>query len=509
MALDYLGYARLAHGGYHAFRTAHHHRHRIVVGLAFIIPLLTYVLSISHDVASRDLADMQGVPYVLGIPHPTGYPLFVLLGWLFSHAIAIDSIAWRMNLFGAVCMSLVCVAGVITSLRVGIGPVTSLGAFLCFAWARSVWIHGSQADSQDLALVFQTMTLYYACGWLIHGRTRDIVALAASFGAALAVSPIALWLVPAIAFAKIVKLRGITFSNAGASLMAFVLLLCCYAYLPLRSASIEQHPIDAVQMAAPAAARVTWDVNAPHTRQGFIDEVSGLSYGGAPLWRDLVTPANWLAYLRSLYGTIHSTYDIVFVVVAALGIILLLQRRSSVCGMLLIAGLASGFVGLALAPVEGDPTRYLLLPLWIAAIFAGGITAEFRWNVDPRRMLWALILIGNAIYLVGANSSVAAQQRGVSNRALITWMAQAVPAKAIVVASWADATTLAYGAYADGTFGGRTILAAHPRQYEPQYAAWTRREPVYVLSALPISDPSLQQIGSENLGRTLYRFAPR
>lgn len=508
MALDYLVYARMAHSGYHAIRTAHHHRHRFVVGLAFLIPFITYFLSLSHDVASRDLADMQGVPYLLGIAHPTGYPLFVLLGWAFSHAIPIGSLAFRMNLFGALCISLTCVVGVITALRIGIGPVTSLGAFLCFAWARTIWFHGTQADSQDLALLFQAMTIYYACGWLIHARNRDIIATAASLGAAIAVSPISLWLIPAVAFAKLVRLRSITFAGGGAALMAFVLLLCCYAYLPLRGAEIEQHPVDAVQMMAPPATRVYWDTNAPGTREGFINEVIGVTFGATPLWRNAVNPANWLGYLRSLYGTVHGTYDIVFVVVAALGIIPLLQRRSTICGMLLIAALSAAFVALALAPGEGDPSRYLMLLLWIVALFAGGITAEFRWTVDPRRMVWALILLGNAIYLVGSSSSVAAQQRSVSSRPLITWLAQSVPANSIVVAPWSDATTLAYGAYADGSFGGRTIVAAHPRELVSSYAAWSQREPVYVLSPASFSDARFRQVGNPTLGETLYRFAP-
>ncbi|MGH7736411.1 MAG: protein O-mannosyl-transferase family [Candidatus Tyrphobacter sp.] len=506
MALDYIGYAHALHGGYRAVRAVHHHRHRIVVALAFIIPFITYAFSVSHDVASRDLADMQGVPYLLGIAHPTGYPLFVLIGWVWSHVVSVGTLAYRMNLFGAVCMSLACMTGVVTAIRIGIGPVTSLGAFLCFAWARSIWYHGSQADSQDLALLFQAMTIYYLCGWLIHSRTRDIVAMAASFGAAIAVSPISLWLLPAIIFSKLVRLRRITLAGAGAALVAFVLLLCCYAYLPLRANAIAHAPVDPVQMLAPPAARVYWDVNDPRTQQGFVNEVSGLSFGVGPLWRNAANPSHWLAYLGSIYATIHGTYDIVFVVVAGLGIILLFQRRNSVCIMLVIAALSAGFVALALAPVEGDPERYLMFVLWIAALFAGGVTAEFRWTVDPRRIVWALILIGNAIALAGASGSVAALQRGVSNRALISWIARSVPAKAIVVAPWEDATTLAYGAYADGSLQDRTILAAHPRQYASDYALWARREPLYVLSAVPFADPRFHPVGTPTLGRMLYVF---
>jgi len=509
--LEYLGYARMAHGGYHAVRAAHHHRHRIVVALAFLIPMLTYVFSLSHDVASRDLAEMQGVPYLLGIPHATGYPIFVLLGWLFSHAVAVDSLAYRMNLFGALCMSLTCVVGVITAIRIGIGPVTSLGAFLCFAWARSIWMHGAQADTQDLALLFQAMTLYYLCGWLKHERTRDIVGAAASWGAALAVHPVSLWLLPCIVVALVARIRHVTFSNAGASLMALALVLCSYLYLPVRAAGIEQHPIDPTQMLAPPAARVYWDANAPSTRAGFVTEVSGAPFGAAPLWANVANPQHWLGYLQGLYATIHTTYDIVFVVVAGLGIILLLQRRSAICIMLIAGAISASFIAFGLAAAEGDPSRYLMLPLWIAALFAGAITVEFTWTIDPRRIVWALVLIGNAIHLGIANADVASMQRSVSSRPLLTWIAQSVPQHAIVVTPWADATTLAYGAYADGSLATRTIVAAHPLSLASRYAAWSRREPVYALPAAgeTLNDPRFRPVGGPMLGRSLYEFVGR
>ncbi|HEY9085354.1 MAG TPA: DUF2723 domain-containing protein [Candidatus Tyrphobacter sp.] len=506
--MDYLAYARMLHGGYHTVRTAHRHRHRFVVALAFLVPMLTYVFSISHDVAARDLAEMQGVPYLLGIPHATGYPLFVLLGWVFSHAIAIDSLAYRMNLFGALCMSLTCAVGVITAIRIGVGPVTSLGAFLCFAWARIVWFHGAQADTQDLALLFQTTTFFYLAGWLKHQRTRDVVGAFAAWGAALAVHPIAIWLLPCVLVALAARAKHVTISNVGAGIAIFILILGCYAYLPLRSSALERQPVDAVQMLAPPAARVYWDANAPSTQAGFVNEVTGSSFGATSLWAGIVDPRNWIGYLGTLYRTIHDGFDVVFIGVMALGILLLLHRRTAICIMLLVGAISVTFTATALASAEGDPTRYLMLLMWIAALLAGAVTVEFTWTVDPRRMLWALVLLGNALYLGIANHAVSGEQRSVSNRPLIAWVAQSVPQHAIVVTPWADATTLAYAAYADGSLSGRTIVAAHPLAIASQYAAWSAREPVYVVTsaAKPLNDPRFRAIGGPAAGHALFEF---
>ncbi len=49
-------------------------------------PAGAYIASASVEPASWDTAELQGVPYILGISHPTGFPFYVLLGYVWSHA---------------------------------------------------------------------------------------------------------------------------------------------------------------------------------------------------------------------------------------------------------------------------------------------------------------------------------------------------------------------------------------------------------------------------------------
>jgi len=60
--------------------------------VAFVVPLGVYLASLRGDVSFWDTADLQTVPYILGIPYPTGFPGYVLLGWLWSHGFAIGSV---------------------------------------------------------------------------------------------------------------------------------------------------------------------------------------------------------------------------------------------------------------------------------------------------------------------------------------------------------------------------------------------------------------------------------
>ena len=70
--------------------------------LFIVIALLPiYLLTMPHTVGQADTFEFQVVAPQLGIVHPTGYPLYLLLGKLFT-LIPISSVAWRLNLASAV-----------------------------------------------------------------------------------------------------------------------------------------------------------------------------------------------------------------------------------------------------------------------------------------------------------------------------------------------------------------------------------------------------------------------
>ncbi len=70
-------------------------------GLALAAFALYYV-TLAPTVLEADGGEFQFVPWLPGIAHPTGYPLYVLLGWLWTHALPLGEVAWRMNLLSAV-----------------------------------------------------------------------------------------------------------------------------------------------------------------------------------------------------------------------------------------------------------------------------------------------------------------------------------------------------------------------------------------------------------------------
>ena len=71
----------------------------VAAGLVFIL----YVITLAPSTAMWDTSEYISAAYVLGIPHPPGNPLFVLLGHVVSLLPIAPSVAQRINLMAAFC----------------------------------------------------------------------------------------------------------------------------------------------------------------------------------------------------------------------------------------------------------------------------------------------------------------------------------------------------------------------------------------------------------------------
>jgi len=73
--------------------------------LAFLIPFIVYLITLAPTVTFIDSGELATVATKLGVAHPTGYPLFTLLGNIFTK-IPVGDEVYRLNLMCAVISSL-------------------------------------------------------------------------------------------------------------------------------------------------------------------------------------------------------------------------------------------------------------------------------------------------------------------------------------------------------------------------------------------------------------------
>ena len=151
-----------------------------------------------------DTAELQAVAPLLGTAHPTGYPTYVLLGWLVNVVLTpLGEPAFRMNLFAA--LSLGVAAAVTADLARALTRSTALGvlAGLGLALTEVAWAIGTQADAHALHLVLVAVLLRLLVAWEDRAdrpdRDRYLVAAAVVFGLAVGNHSLTLLLAPPIA----------------------------------------------------------------------------------------------------------------------------------------------------------------------------------------------------------------------------------------------------------------------------------------------------------------------
>lgn len=77
----------------------------LISGIIAVFSFLIYFSTMSRSISYIDGGEITTDLWTLGIPHPTGYPLFTMLGYLFMHIPIFPEVAMRANLFAAVSTS--------------------------------------------------------------------------------------------------------------------------------------------------------------------------------------------------------------------------------------------------------------------------------------------------------------------------------------------------------------------------------------------------------------------
>lgn len=76
-------------------------RRRLTGASIALFCFVLYVKTLCPTTDFIDAGELSTVAYTLGIAHPTGYPMFTLVGWLFSHLPLPFTVVFRLNLMAA------------------------------------------------------------------------------------------------------------------------------------------------------------------------------------------------------------------------------------------------------------------------------------------------------------------------------------------------------------------------------------------------------------------------
>jgi len=348
--------------------------------------LLVYVAGACPTIYVGDSGELVTAVDVLGIPHPTGYPLYVLLGKLWTILLPFGSIAWRMSLFSAFAGAAACASLYVLGRSSGLSPLAGAVSALCLAFSDSFWSEANIQRVYTLGALFVVLATMAVFRWHAHRRTPTLCL--AFFLCGVGASNHTFMAVYAVALAgwaamlerdRLLRPRVLIAVAA-----AFALGLLPYAYLPLRSA--QNPPLD-------------W--GNPETLRGFLGVVLRLDFWNRS-WvqgpMDLVAVV-W-DYLRSFVVELSPAGSVLVVA----GIVAARWRQWPAAVLLVV--MAANVAVVALHGSRADIFiwhRYYIPSYAIGALFVGA-AVEAAFTLLPRQARWAVLALPLSLLVTGWRS---------------------------------------------------------------------------------------------------------
>ncbi len=207
--------------------------------MAFLVAFVVYWFTLCPTVGVGDSGELVAAAHRLGIPHPTGYPLWLLLTKAFTAIVPLGSIAWRANLLSALCAAGSSELLARALRRLGAGRIAAIGGGLSLAFLAPIWSEATVARTYPLAALFSAALLWCTARWVVERRGRWLVGHNVLLGFGLANHAMVVAHVPAL-LAVVAGRAPAELRRAklwGAALLALVPGLLVYGYLPIRAAA--------------------------------------------------------------------------------------------------------------------------------------------------------------------------------------------------------------------------------------------------------------------------------
>lgn len=152
----------------------------LVVGLiASALSFALYAWSAAPNVTLLDSGEFLVAAQHFGVPHPTGYPLWTLLSWIFQ-LLPLGNAAWEINIFSGVCAALAvglcaallcnlqnwCLNVTLPGRTRFVPPLVALAFALMLACSQSLWSQAVIAEVYALHVLLIALFLVVSYAWV-------------------------------------------------------------------------------------------------------------------------------------------------------------------------------------------------------------------------------------------------------------------------------------------------------------------------------------------------------
>src|SRR5215467_5105750 len=393
----------------------------VCAAAVFLVALVLYGWTLAPTVTLVDSGELIVVAHGLGVAHPPGFPLWVILAHLAS-LVPLGNVAVRINFSSALFAALACAvltlvmaelmvtAAYLPARKKGAQPrkrtedsgidrllvfAPALGAGLLMAFSRTLWSYATITEVYALNALLIVTVFFLMVGWrrriletqttkgeqvMIHDRW--LYAAALIFGLAMGVHHVTVGLtLPAVA-AVVYRTQGLKFFTSRrllyAALISIGALVAVYAYLPLAA---SRNPL------------MNW--GNPRSLQEIWWHITGRQYRVFFVFSPAIMGAQFVEFCRMALREFGFPWLPLTLLLAFAGFASAYKRDRTSFWFLLLIVIADLAYCLSYEIAEDKDAYYL--PAFIAIAIAAAL--GIRWLIQFAETRRAPIL---APYLVGA-----------------------------------------------------------------------------------------------------------
>lgn len=208
---------------------------RIDIIVLFLGTLTIYVHNLSPGVYGLDSGDFLSAALSKGVPHASGYPLYTMLGIIFTSLPFSVTAAWKFGLVSAIFGSLAVSVFYLLILELTKNRLISIVSSLSLAFTYTFWIYSEVVEVFSMHAFFVIILIYLSIKYHLSRKISYFYLLSLFSGLSLTNNQSVLSLFPAIAFLviftnlkQLLSLKVIVYG-----IFFFLLGLLPYIYIPL------------------------------------------------------------------------------------------------------------------------------------------------------------------------------------------------------------------------------------------------------------------------------------
>jgi hypothetical protein len=475
--------------------------------MAFCVPFAVYILTLAPTVYNLDSAELTTAAATGGITRATGYPLYLVLGFLWSR-IPIGDIGYRMNLFSAFCGALT-IALVERILRKrSVGLWARIGSLGLLAFSTHFWGLSLIAEVYTLHTALMAALILLLMRWVESPSAKRLALVGLVFGLSLAHHGATILLIPGMIWyiSLAIVRRPLPLTHWFPAIGTLLIGIGFYLYLPLRFA------VDPLfNYAGYYDAGGIFHPNQLNTIRGLWEYITAHSFSSSMF----AYSAAELPTEISTYGMqLWRTFFAIGIGPGILGLIRLLKKDLPYGGMLLLMFLCNAFFFIDYRVIDKEtmflPT-FVIWALWLGIGYEEllgwlrglGHDRIGRWSPRLLRGLIFLSVLGAILWNWGLVDQ-AHQERGDAYGEQIL---QGLEPNALLIGYWQVVPIVQYlqlveGQRLDVMAMNRFLISAQDLHELIQKEIY--RRPVYI--DYPPSDLSGNVMVTQN--DVLYRLEP-